>query len=84
MKNEKTTRHEIHDATEEQNERLHLDGNSYDGHINMGHIPPVMTDIPSPGVTREDNNDQQLQNNSDDKDPNEDSDKMKGQTEQQM
>lgn len=47
----------IRDATEEQNERLQLDGNRYDGHVHMGHIPPVMTDIPSPGVTREDNND---------------------------
>ena len=71
---QKTTRNKIHNATEEQNERLHLDGNSFGGHTNMGHIPPVMRNIPvemSSGVTGEDNDGRRFQNNSDDEDPEE-------------
>ena len=71
---QKNTRNKIHDATEEQNERLHLDGNSSGEHTNMGHIPPVMRDIPvkmSSGVTGEDNDARRFQNNSDDEDPEE-------------
>ena len=72
-------------STEKRYEHLH--GSSSDGHIYTGHIPRVMRDILAempPGMTAEDIlrtcvDDQLTEKESDDEDPDEDSDYMEGQ-----
>ena len=81
-------RSEVHYDTEDRYERLQPVIS--DGHIYTGHIPQVMRDIlveMPPGMTAEDilkmcADVQPTQNESDDEDPEENSDYMEGETQQ--